>query len=71
MKKDFGHYLAGPAEPIVNRVRNQYLMELVIKLPKEIKILQLCRKTIQQEVAILHNDKRFRSVVIIIDVDAM
>ncbi len=71
LKKDFGHYLAGPAEPIVNRVRNQYLMELVIKLPKEIRILQSCRQTIQQEVAILHNDQRFRSVVIIVDVDAM
>ncbi|MBL0133862.1 MAG: primosomal protein N' [Chitinophagaceae bacterium] len=71
LKKDFGNYLSGPAEPIVNRIRNQYLMELSIKLPKEPGVLQQCRQQLLEQIAILHNDKRFRSVVIIIDVDAL
>lgn len=71
LKKDFGKYLSGPAEPVVNRVRNQFLMELSIKLPKEGKYLQQCRQLIFEQIAIQHNDKRFRSVVTIIDVDAM
>ena len=70
-KKEFATFLSGPAEPVVNRIRNQYLMELSIKLPKELSFLQKCRKIIFEELAIMHADKRFRSVVTIIDVDAM
>ncbi len=71
LKKDFGKWLLGPAEPVVNRVRNQYLMELSIKLPKEARLMNQCRQLIHEQIAYMHNDKRFRSVVIITDVDAM
>ncbi|MFT3822742.1 MAG: primosomal protein N' [Chitinophagaceae bacterium] len=71
MQKDFGQYLAGPAEPVVNRVRNQYLMEILLKLPKDTGLINHCKAMIQDQVAILHNDKRFRNVIIIPDVDAM
>jgi len=71
LKPEFGKYLIGPAEPVVNRIRNQFLMELLIKLPKDGELIQRCKRFIQEQVAILHNDKRFRSVVVIADVDAM
>jgi primosomal protein N' (replication factor Y) (superfamily II helicase) len=71
MKTQFGKYLIGPAEPVVNRVRNQFLMELMIKLPKDRDLVQHCKRFVQEQVAILHNDKRFRSVVVIADVDAV
>jgi primosomal protein N' (replication factor Y) len=71
MKKDLGKYLVGPAEPVVSRIRNQYLMELLLKLPKDTQTIQLAKQIIQQQTAILHNDKKFRSVVIIPDVDAV
>lgn len=71
LKQGFEQYLVGPAEPVVNRVRNQYLMELLIKLPKDARTINLCKKLIHDQVAVLHNDKRFRSVVILPDVDAV
>jgi primosomal protein N'' len=71
LKTEFAQYLVGPAEPVVNRIRNQYLMELLIKLPKDSKLINRCKAIIQQQTAILHNDKRFRSVVILPDVDAV
>jgi primosomal protein N' (replication factor Y) len=71
MKKEFGKFLVGPAEPVVNRIRNQYLMELLLKLPKDSHVINACKKMIQEQTAILHNDKKFRSVVIIADVDTM
>jgi primosomal protein N' (replication factor Y) (superfamily II helicase) len=71
LKPGFEKFLVGPAEPVVNRIRNQYLMELLIKLPKDAKTINLCKKVIHDQVAILHNDKRFRSVVILPDVDAV
>jgi primosomal protein N' (replication factor Y) len=65
----FGKYMVGPAEPVVNRVRNQYLMELLFKLPKDTQLIADCKKTILQQVAVLHNEKSFKSVVVIPDVD--
>jgi primosomal protein N' (replication factor Y) len=71
MKKDFAKYIVGPAEPMVNRIKNQYLMELLLKLPKDGNMILLAKTIIQQQMAILHNNKKFRSVAIIPDVDAV
>lgn len=71
LKPEFGKYLVGPAEPVVNRIRNQFLMELLVKLPKDSELIQRCKRFILDQVAELHNDKRFRSVVMIADVDAI
>ena len=71
MKVEYGKYLIGPAEPVVNRIRNQYLMELLVKLPKDGELIQRCKRFIQDQVAQLHNDKKFRNVVVIVDVDSM
>jgi primosomal protein N' (replication factor Y) len=69
LKRDFGPYLVGPAEPVVNRVRNQFLIELLIKLPREAQIIQRCKEQLPELVAIMHQDRRFRNVVVITDVD--
>ncbi|MGN6418573.1 MAG: replication restart helicase PriA, partial [Pseudobacter sp.] len=69
LKPQFGQYMIGPAEPVVNRVRNQYLMELMFKLPKDTALISRCKQQIQDQIAVLHHDRRFRSVVIIPDVD--
>jgi primosomal protein N' len=71
LKGDFGKYLIGPAEPVIARVRNQFLMELMLKLPKDGHTISFAKHVIQQQTAILHNHPKFRSVVIIPDVDAI
>ncbi|HTI06983.1 MAG TPA: primosomal protein N' [Puia sp.] len=71
LKQDFGKYLVGPAEPAVGRVRNQYLMELMLKLPKDGHTISFAKHVIQQQTVILHYDRKFRSVVVIPDVDAL
>jgi primosomal protein N' (replication factor Y) len=71
LNRDFGKYLIGPAEPPVSRVRNQYLMEILLKLPKDTHTINFAKQVIMQQTAILHNNKKFRSVVIIADVDAI
>jgi primosomal protein N' (replication factor Y) len=71
MKKDFGKWLVGPAEPVINRIRNQYLMELLLKLPRDGNTISFAKLVIQQQAAILHNNKKFRSVGIVADVDAV
>jgi len=69
LKNKYGDYITGPAEPVIGRIRNLYLMELLFKLPKDRVFLQKCKEAILEQIAVLHNDKRFRSVGIIPDVD--
>jgi primosomal protein N' (replication factor Y) len=69
LSQHYASYLSGPAEPVVNRIRNQYLMELLLKLPKNAQMMKQCKKDILQEIAIIQSNKRYRSVSIISDVD--
>ena len=69
LKKDFARYISGPAEPVVSRIRNQYIMELMLKLPKNGSTIAYSKQVIQQQRAILQNEKKFRSVSIVPDID--
>ena len=68
LKKDFEH-LVGPAAPVINRVRNMYLMEILIKLQQDAAHLQIQKKVIINHIDLLKAQKKFRSVVTITDVD--
>lgn len=67
----YAAYVSGPAEPAINRVRNQYLYELLLKLPKDAQFLRQCKQDILQQVSIVQSNKRYRSVTIVADVDAV
>lgn len=69
LKSRYGDYLVGPAEPVISRIRNQYLMELLVKLPRDSRTILQCKKDMLEQVAVLHNDKVFRSVTVVPDVD--
>jgi primosomal protein N' (replication factor Y) len=69
LKARYDDFLVGPAEPIVGRVRNQFLMELLIKLPKDNQTILNCKRDIMEQVAALHQDSRFKSVIVVPDVD--
>ncbi len=65
----FGDYLIGPAEPVVNRIKNRYIFEIMLKLPRDGSKNSLARSHIQQQIAIMQNDSMLKSVQIQIDVD--
>jgi primosomal protein N' (replication factor Y) len=44
-------------------------MELLLKLPKDAAMLQIYKKVISNHFNLLHAEKRFRSVILIADVD--
>ena len=71
MKVDLKDFIIGPAAPVINRIRNMYLMELLIKLPKDAVMLQQYKKYIQNHFNLLHAEKMFRGVTLIADVDPM
>jgi len=71
LKTKYGQYLVGPAEPVINRIRNQHLMELLVKLPRDAKFIAQCKKDILEQVALLHQHKSFKSVTVVNNVDVM
>ena len=64
-------YVTGPAEPPVSRVRNQFIYEFLLKLPKDAQFIKQVKKDILQQVAVIQTNKRYRSTTIVADVDAM
>ena len=70
LQKDLGNYVVGPAAPVVNRIRNQYIMELMIKLPLDMKQIQRYKQVIRNQFNLLLTEAPFKSVVMIADVDA-
>ncbi len=69
IKKDFEKYITGPAQPVINRLRNKYLWDLLLKLPKNTALINQCKMQTEQQIAILKFNKRYRSVDIVVDVD--
>ncbi len=70
LQKDMHDFVVGPAAPVVARVRNQYLMELLIKLPLDMKQIQQYKKIIRNNFNLLLTEKQYKGVVMIADVDA-
>lgn len=71
LKADLKDFIIGPAAPVINRIRNMFLMELLIKLPKDAVMLQQYKKYIFNNFNLLHAEKMFRGVRLIADVDPM
>jgi primosomal protein N' (replication factor Y) len=67
----YGKYLVGPAEPVVSRVRNLFLMELLLKLPRDSSMISKCKSNLQKQIASLHAEKKFRALIIVPDVDSV
>jgi primosomal protein N' (replication factor Y) len=67
----FHGILLGPAVPTIGRVRNYYLVEFLIKLPRNSGIIDKAKKVLREKFSWLQSQKNFRSVVIIPDVDCV
>lgn len=63
--------IAGPAQPVIDRIRNMYLWELLIKIPKDSIALQLCKQQILQQITIIQSNKRYAGAMILPDVDPL
>jgi primosomal protein N' (replication factor Y) len=69
LKAGFEQECSGPAQPVVDRIRNQYLWEILVKLPRDAQRIKQCKQEIQQQTVIIQSNKRYRSVNIVPDVD--
>jgi primosomal protein N' (replication factor Y) len=70
LKIDLNNFIVGPAAPVVARIRNQYLMELLVKLPLDMKQINLFKRAIKNQFNLILAEKKFKGVFMIADVDA-
>ena len=69
LKRDLKDFVVGPAAPMIGRIRNQYLMEIMLKLPKEPGMSLTYKKVIRNHINLMQSEKAFKSVHVIADVD--
>jgi primosomal protein N' (replication factor Y) len=67
----YGQYLIGPAEPPISRIRNQYIWELMLKLPRNNAFIFQCKQFILKSIIDMHHEKNLSQVHVVVDVDAM
>lgn len=64
-----GIKVLGPGEPMISKIRNLYLMNILLKIARGKGDLQQIKQSIHQNVQHLLKEKDFRSVKVVIDVD--
>lgn len=69
LTKSFGEFVLGPEQPLIGRIRNQFIFNLILKIPKE-QNLQATKAYILKMINFFNTIKKYGSVRINIDVDA-
>lgn len=64
-----GVRILGPGEPMISKIRNQFLMSVLIKIPRGKSDLVQIKTIIQQNIDLVLKEKAFRNARIIPDVD--
>ena len=70
LRNRFGRRVLGPVAPLIDRVRGEYRVELMLKVEVEASFSR-ARAILREEIAKLRENKEFRNIVIICDVDIL
>lgn len=71
LKQKLGRRVLGPAVPPVGRIRNKYVIELLIKVENTPKALAGCKAVIKEAYRLLYVHRTYKSVDVITDVDPL
>lgn len=63
--------ILGPEEPLVERIRNQFLVDILVKLERDKMNVKAVKAFIQERINDILTDKGLRQVSIVIDVDCL
>ena len=66
----FGRRVLGPVAPLIDRVRGEYRVELMLKVEVEASFSR-ARTILREEISKLKSDKSYRNIVVICDVDIL
>jgi len=68
LRADFGNRILGPEYPMVSRVRNLYIKQIIVKVERGPEFARL-RRTLQIHIDAFEGDQEFKSVRVSVDVD--
>ncbi|MEQ8237639.1 MAG: primosomal protein N' [Cyclobacteriaceae bacterium] len=69
IRKSLGQRVQGPTEPLISRIRNQYLFEVTVKIEKEGVNLKAIKEFLLNSRNMVINQRWYKSVKIVFDVD--
>jgi primosomal protein N' (replication factor Y) len=67
--KRFGQQLIGPESPYVGRIRNLFIKEILVKIPKSSPYLSNLKHFISECIQLIQQEKQFKSALFAADVD--
>ena len=62
--------ILGPNEPLIAKIRNLYLMEVLVKIERKNVNLKVAKKALKNCIIAIETDRQFKGIRIIIDVDS-
>lgn len=71
LREHLGERVLGPALPIIPRIRNRYLMEIMIKYPSNSQAMDMVKRVLRSELNKMATDAVHKKVDITIDVDPL
>ncbi len=69
LKSKLGEWAIGPAAPYVGRVRGFYLLDFLIKLPRDAKKIRYAKEALQEAIGVLQQSPGCSGVRVNVDVD--
>jgi primosomal protein N' (replication factor Y) (superfamily II helicase) len=69
LSQDIKSYIVGPASPVISKIRNAYLMEILLKIPKQGNTFSNTKKVVINHVNLLHAEAAYKNVQVVFDVD--
>ena len=68
LRRRFGSRLLGPVTPPVDRIRNEYIVTMMLKIEQG-RSFARARRLLREELSVIASDRELRSVTIVCDVD--
>ncbi|MDN5214079.1 primosomal protein N' [Fulvivirgaceae bacterium BMA12] len=62
--------ILGPNEPLISKIRNLYLMEIMVKIERSKVNLKNAKKALRDCITAIETDRQFKGIRIIVDVDS-
>ena len=69
LKKQLGHRVLGPAVPAVSKIREYFLIDILLKLSKDSQLLQATKQLITETQEQIKNIELYKGLRILVDID--
>lgn len=69
LRKRLGDRVVGPAIPHVSRIRNYYLLDVMLKLERDAKLIRYTKELLREAAVEVHGERGLSTVRINVDVD--